>query len=103
MWFAQNEVDQFTVSLWFKRDGIQSGLVGLVNNGDCEEDPNFEVTASPNGIYSGVTTGTQTLTNKVQVRRKLLSLLVVNSNNNNEEKESGRGGEKYDEENFFCS
>ncbi|KAI0213204.1 hypothetical protein LSAT2_001799 [Lamellibrachia satsuma] len=68
MWFAQNEVDQFTVSLWFKRDGIQSGLVGLVNNGDCEEDPNFEVTASPNGIYSGVTTGTQTLTNKVQVQ-----------------------------------
>ena len=73
MWFAENEVDQFTVSLWFKRDGIQTGSVGLVNNGDCEEDPNFEVTASENGVYSGVTTSTQVITTSVTVRRIALS------------------------------
>ena len=67
MWFAENEVDQFTVSLWFKRDGIQTGAVGLVNNGDCEEEPNFEVTASENGVYSGVTTSTQVITSSVTV------------------------------------
>ena len=73
-WFAQNEVDQFTVSLWFKRDSIQTGTVGLVNNGDCEEDPNFEVSAANTGVYSGVTTTSQILTDEVQVRQKHLTL-----------------------------
>ena len=31
-WFANNKVDKFTVSVWFKRQGEQFTPQGIVNN-----------------------------------------------------------------------
>lgn len=45
-WFAQNHVDAFSVSLWYKRLGGSDALYGaLVNNEDCLQNPGFSLRA----------------------------------------------------------
>ena len=45
-WFAENDVDAFSVSLWYKRLGGSDALYGaLVNNEDCLQNPGFSLRA----------------------------------------------------------
>ena len=40
-WFKDQCTTQFTIALFFKRDGANGGQVGLVNNGDCVDPPTY--------------------------------------------------------------
>ena len=53
-YFANRNLDTFTVALWFKWIGNPPTLGGLVNNGDCESDPSFSIHVGDTGeVVSG--------------------------------------------------
>lgn len=41
--FNGGYVKAFSLSLWFQREGGEKGVQGLVNNGDCESAPTFDI------------------------------------------------------------
>ena len=55
-WFANNKVDKFTVSVWFKRQGEQSSPQGIVNNGDCIDTAGFLIGHALDGVVANITT-----------------------------------------------
>ena len=56
MWFANNKVDKFTVSVWFKRQGEQLTPQGIVNNGDCIDTAGFLVGHAERTVMANITT-----------------------------------------------
>ena len=53
-YFANRNLETFTVALWFKWTGDPSTVGGLVNNGDCESDPSFSIHVGDAGeVVSG--------------------------------------------------
>lgn len=68
--FANRNVQAFTVALWFKWTGDPSKIGGLVNNGNCETAPSFDVHVGIEEDVSG-TLSTETVsrqsTNDVDV------------------------------------
>ena len=53
-YFANRDLQAFTVALWFKWTGNPSAIGGLVNNGDCESDPSFDIHVGDSGeVVSG--------------------------------------------------
>jgi len=53
-YFAGRDIDTWTVALWFKRVGSGSGgYAGLVNNGDCDGLPSFDVHADDGPVSLG--------------------------------------------------
>ncbi|KAI0236833.1 hypothetical protein LSAT2_012602 [Lamellibrachia satsuma] len=55
-WFANNKVDKFTVSVWFKRQGEQSSPQGIVNNGDCIDTAGFLIGHAERMVMANITT-----------------------------------------------
>ncbi|KAI0236841.1 hypothetical protein LSAT2_012610 [Lamellibrachia satsuma] len=55
-WFANNKVDKFTVSVWFKRHGEQVTPQGIVNNGDCIDTAGFLIGHALDGVVANITT-----------------------------------------------
>ena len=55
-WFANNKVDKFTVSVWFKRQGEQLTPQGIVNNGDCIDTAGFLVGHAERTVMANITT-----------------------------------------------
>lgn len=51
--FADRNIQAFTVALWFKWTGDISKIGGLVNNGNCETDPSFDVHVGTGQDVSG--------------------------------------------------
>ena len=41
---------KFSISVWFKRTDIYTGLHGLFSNGDCETDPSILITSQLNSM-----------------------------------------------------
>mgnify|MGYP003573965586 CR=1 FL=1 len=56
-YFANNQVDQFTIMLWFLRSGDPSNIGGLVNNGNCDAVPSFDMHVGPGQVASGAVNG----------------------------------------------
>ena len=56
-WFAWNEVEAFSISVWFKRANQASS--GIVNNGDCLFGASFDINVKPQNVYSGIGTESQ--------------------------------------------
>ena len=42
-WFKDQNITEWTVMMWFKRDAGSSDDVGLVNNADCVDDASFAI------------------------------------------------------------
>ncbi|KAI0237508.1 hypothetical protein LSAT2_011959, partial [Lamellibrachia satsuma] len=58
-WFANNHVDAFTISLWYKRlGGVDATNGALVNNGDSVDDAGFSLRVAGNDILSKIRTET---------------------------------------------
>ncbi|KAI0208075.1 hypothetical protein LSAT2_007248 [Lamellibrachia satsuma] len=55
-WFANNKVDKFTVSVWFKRQGEQFTPQGIVNNGDCIDTAGFLIGHAERTVMANITT-----------------------------------------------
>ncbi|KAK2193943.1 hypothetical protein NP493_4g03049 [Ridgeia piscesae] len=55
-WFANNKVDKFSVSVWFKRDGQQISPQGIVHNGDCIDTAGFLIGHSKGMVMANITT-----------------------------------------------
>ena len=55
-WFANNKVDKFSVSVWFKRDGQKMYPKGIVHNGDCEDTAGFAIGHSNGMVMANITT-----------------------------------------------
>ena len=55
-WFANNKVDKFSVSVWFKRDGQKISPQGIVHNGDCEDTAGFLIGHSKGMVMANITT-----------------------------------------------
>ena len=51
--FNRVSMDRFTVALWFKTDGPQQGIGGLVNNGHCYTPPSFDVHVGSGTVSTG--------------------------------------------------
>ena len=57
MWFANNQVQAFSVSLWFKRYGVGDGKRILVSNGDCVDNSSFAIKNTGDaGVVAGIST-----------------------------------------------
>ena len=52
-YFANRNLETFTVALWFKLTGDPNTVAGLVNNGDCESDPSFSIYVGDTGGFIG--------------------------------------------------
>ena len=50
-WFANNHVQEFTVSFSLKKFGSGIDLSGLLNNADCLEKSTFEISAKMVRLY----------------------------------------------------
>ena len=55
-WFAENEVDEFTVTVWFKREGEMDSTQGIVNNGDCIDSAGFYIGHESETVIANITT-----------------------------------------------
>lgn len=48
-WFKDQDIDQWTVMLWFRREEGDSDAVGLVNNADCVDNASFAISGDVDG------------------------------------------------------
>ena len=55
-WFANNKVDKFTVSVWFKRQGEERTPEGIVNNADCLQTAGFSIGHDNKKVVAEITT-----------------------------------------------
>ena len=62
-WFANNHVNEFSISLWYKRTGASASSCGaLVNNADCKQDAGFSLRATANTMYGEIFADNQRMT-----------------------------------------
>ena len=55
-WFANNKVDQFTVTVWFKRRQEDGSPQGIVNNADCLQTAGFLIGHMEQKVVGQITT-----------------------------------------------
>lgn len=55
-WFANNKVDKFTVTVWFKRDVEDRTPQGIVNNADCLQTAGFLIGNAEKKVVAQITT-----------------------------------------------
>ena len=68
-WFAENNVDKFSISVFFKRnDNDLSCAAAIVNNRNCKQSAGFKLGSINSGVMAGITADTQVEVNPALVR-----------------------------------
>ena len=55
-WFSDNHVDKFTIKLSFRVDGDITEPYALINNGDCQSPPSFQLAIEGGAAFAAVST-----------------------------------------------
>ncbi|KAI0222915.1 hypothetical protein LSAT2_025828 [Lamellibrachia satsuma] len=58
-WFAENNVDQFSIAVWFQRRGDLSPKAAIVNNRNCRQSPGFSLSCANSEITASVTANSE--------------------------------------------
>ena len=58
-WFAENNVDQFSIAVWFQRRGDLSPKAAIVNNRNCRQSPGFSLSCANSDITASVTANSE--------------------------------------------
>ncbi|KAI0239670.1 hypothetical protein LSAT2_009632, partial [Lamellibrachia satsuma] len=58
-WFAENNVDQFSIAVWFKRRGDLSPKAAIVNNRNCRQSAGFSLSCANSEITASVTANSE--------------------------------------------
>ncbi|KAI0232633.1 hypothetical protein LSAT2_017057 [Lamellibrachia satsuma] len=58
-WFAENNVDQFSVAVWFQRQGDLSANAAIVNNLNCRQSAGFSLSSGNSALSASVTTSAE--------------------------------------------
>ncbi|KAI0239669.1 hypothetical protein LSAT2_009631 [Lamellibrachia satsuma] len=58
-WFADNNVDQFSIAVWFQRHGDLSPKAAIVNNGNCRQSAGFSLSSANSGVTATVTANSE--------------------------------------------
>ena len=69
-WFANNKVDKFTITVFYKRTGVHTSSQTIVSNGDCKQTRAYGIVNTGDDITASITTeqtNIQTLTGSVNV------------------------------------
>ena len=68
-WFANNKVDKFTITVFYKRTGVYASSQTIVSNGHCKQTTAYGLTAIGDDIKASITTeqSFETLTGSVNV------------------------------------
>ena len=55
-WLSDNHVDKFTIKLSFKVEGDITDPYALINNGDCQSPPSFQMAIEGGAAFAAVST-----------------------------------------------
>ena len=57
-WFAQNEVNNFSIAVWFQREGSLSPAAAIVNNRYCKQVAGFSLSCPGPSLTASIMTDT---------------------------------------------
>ncbi|KAK2174415.1 hypothetical protein NP493_806g01009 [Ridgeia piscesae] len=58
-WFAENNVDKFSVAVWFQRAGALSPKAAIVNNRNCKQTAGFSVSYENSQVTGSITVNSE--------------------------------------------
>ena len=58
-WFAENNVDQFSIAVWFQRRVDLSPKAAIINNRNCRQSPGFSLSCANSEITASVTANSE--------------------------------------------
>ncbi|KAI0239671.1 hypothetical protein LSAT2_009633 [Lamellibrachia satsuma] len=58
-WFAENNVDQFSIAVWFQRPGDLSPKAAIVNNRNCRQSAGFRLSCANSEVTASVTANSE--------------------------------------------
>ena len=85
-WFAENNVDQFSIAVWFQRRGDLSHKAAIVDNRNCRQSSGFSLSCANSQITASVTANSELVIDPTSVSKSreasqygILSDLVCNA------------------------
>ena len=76
-WFANQEVEEFSIAVWVKRAPGGNTKANIVQNGVCES-PSFHVTSEGGELYGGIKTDSElTLEGDAVTKHTLLRSIKI--------------------------
>ena len=55
-WFAENNVNEFSIAVWFQRKGELDPKAAIVNNKNCEQGAGFSLATDDTKVTASITT-----------------------------------------------